>query len=399
MASVQQLPNLIAFHRTELAHQLVQALQGKLLFSDAKSGLFLTAPRRTGKTTFLRFDLTPALEEAGALVVYVDLWENQERDPAELILEAIGQAVQAQQGIVARTARKAGLSKVKIGGALEIDTGQLGSIQGLTLKEALRTLHELSGRPVALIVDEAQQALSSQAGEVAMMGLKSARDQLNTPSEIHLMLVMSGSDRDKLMRLTNTNSAPFYGSTVHPLPPLGIEFIQLVARRIEEERPGIKPVDIETLHQAFEAFGHRPQRFMDALGAVLNPVAVLAGRFEGALMEVAKQQAREEEARMASEYLSFSPLQQAVLWRLLDKGSLFKAYDADALAFYTAQVGRKVTAQQVQTALDALRALSPSPVWKSQRGDYAVDDLAMHRWYDARVAAGTWPPRPGPGPR
>jgi hypothetical protein len=31
-------------------------------------------------------------------------------------------------------------------------------------------------------------------------------------------------------------------------------------------------------------------------------------------------------------------------------------------------------------------------VWKSARGEYAVDDAAMHRWFQQRVQAGTWPP-------
>lgn len=41
------------YPRTQLAEQLADALQGKDLFSDAPNGLFLAAPRRTGKSTFL----------------------------------------------------------------------------------------------------------------------------------------------------------------------------------------------------------------------------------------------------------------------------------------------------------------------------------------------------------
>jgi hypothetical protein len=29
---------------------------------------------------------------------------------------------------------------------------------------------------------------------------------------------------------------------------------------------------------------------------------------------------------------------------------------------------------------------------KSPRGEYAVDDAAMHRWFAERAAAGRWPP-------
>ena len=72
---------MIAFHRTALAEQLVQALQGRPFMGDAHNGLFLAAPRRTGKSTFLQGDLAPALKAAGVEVVYVDLWADPRRDP------------------------------------------------------------------------------------------------------------------------------------------------------------------------------------------------------------------------------------------------------------------------------------------------------------------------------
>jgi len=68
---------------------------------------------------------------------------------------------------------------------------------------------EVAGKPVALIIDEAQHALTSESGENAMTALKSARDTLNGPDRVKLMLVMSGSYRDKLLRLVNTNGAAF----------------------------------------------------------------------------------------------------------------------------------------------------------------------------------------------
>ena len=96
---------MISFPRTDLAEQLVPALMGKSLFGDAHNGLFLSAPRRTGKSTFLQSDLKPALEAAGVVVVYTDLWTDTARDPAVVIAEAIGRALQPQLGLVARTAK------------------------------------------------------------------------------------------------------------------------------------------------------------------------------------------------------------------------------------------------------------------------------------------------------
>lgn len=387
---------MIAFPRTALAQELVAALQGKALLGDAHNGLFLAAPRRTGKSTFLQGDLRPALQAAGVVVVYVDLWADARRDPGTLIAEAIARALEPRLGLVARTARKAGLDKVKLGG-LEVDTSKIGKIDGLTLTEALRLLQESAGQPVALIIDEAQHALTSEAGEAAMTALKSARDQLNEPGVIRLMLVMSGSDRDKLLRLVNTAGAPFYGSQIQRMPPLGPDFIAHVAVLIEGQRPELKPVDQTLLQQAFDVFGHRPQFFMAALGQVLSPLAAITGRFELALLEAAQQQQAQDEAQMESDYLGLKPTEQAVLWRMLEQGSRYRPYDAEALRFYRDKTGHPVNAAQAQRALESLRQRMPALVWKSARGEYALEDAAMHRWFEKRSQAGLWPPAPPQG--
>ncbi len=385
---------MIAFHRAALAQQLVLALQGRSLLGDAHNGLFLAAPRRTGKSTFLQGDLAPALRAAGVEVVYADLWADPRRDPGNLISEAIARALQPHLGLVARTAKKAGLKSVKLAGALDIDTSKIGQVDGLTLVEALRSLQQAASRPVALIIDEAQHALTSEAGEAAMTALKSARDQLNQPGQVNLMLVMSGSDRDKLLRLVVSAGAPFYGSQIQPLPPLDTDFIAHVAGLVEAQRPDLRPVDRAALQLAFVDFGHRPQFFMSAMGAVLSPLAGHTGRFEAALQQAAHDQQVQDEAQMESDYLGLKPSEQSVLWRMLDQGPRFRPYDADALRFYRDTLGQPLSAQQAQKALEALRQRSPALVWKSARGEYAVDDVAMHRWYQARVVDGRWPPDP-----
>lgn len=385
---------MIAFPRTALAQELVAALQGKALLGDAHNGLFLAGPRRTGKSTFLQSDLRPALQAAGAVVVYVDLWADARRDPGALIAEAIARALEPHLGLVARTARKAGLDKVKVSG-LEVDLNRVGKVDGLTLTDALRLLHEHAKQPVALMIDEAQHALTSDTGEAAMTALKSARDQLNQPGKVNLMLVMSGSDREKLLRLVNTAGAPFYGSQVQRMPPLGADFIAHIAALIEAQRPELKPVDKALLQQAFDRFGHRPQFFMAALGQVLSPLAALTGRFEPALVDAAQQRQAQDEAQMESEYLGLKPTERAVLWRMLEQGQRYRPYDAEALRFYRDKVGRPVNAAQAQRALESLRQRLPAMVWKSARGEYALEDAAMHRWYAQRKQAGKWPPEAG----
>jgi hypothetical protein len=384
---------VIHFPREALAQELVAALRGQAVFGDAHNGLFLAAPRRTGKSTFLQTDLKPALEAAGAVVAYVDLWADPRRDPGSLIADAVARALAPRLGVVSRAARAAGLESVTVAGALKIDLSKIGKIDGVTLPDALRELHESAKAPVALIVDEAQHALTCEAGEATMSALKSARDQLNRPGEVNLMLVMSGSDRDKLLRLVNTNGAPFYGSQISRMPPLGPDFIDHVSRLITAQRPELVPVDAATLLQAFESFGHRPQFFMEALGQALSPLSGLQGvRFEQAVQQAAQELQQADEAQMESEYLALRPLEQAVLWRLLEQGPRFRPYDGEALRFYRERVSGRVTPQMAQRALESLRERNPALVWKSARGEYAVDDAAMHRWFEQRAREGRWPP-------
>ncbi len=78
------------FPRAALAAQLANDLQGANPFSDAPNGLFLAAPRREGKSVFLQEDLRPALQAAGVVVIYVDLWANKEKDPSLVIAQTIG---------------------------------------------------------------------------------------------------------------------------------------------------------------------------------------------------------------------------------------------------------------------------------------------------------------------
>ena len=117
------------------------------------------------------------------------------------------------------------------------------------------------------------------------------------------------------------------------------------------------------------------------------------------MLEAARRRLIEDEAQMESEFLSLRPIEQAVRWRVLEQGTRFRPYDADAIKFYKAKTNEpnlpivKVSAQTAQNALEAIRQRTPALVWKSARGEYAVDDTMMHSWYTRRVAAGTWPPK------
>ncbi len=69
----------------------------------------------------------PELRRRGAIPVYVDLWSDRTRDPAELVLDAIRSALRDTEGGRSRAARRSGIAKVGLGPWLAIDLGKIGS--------------------------------------------------------------------------------------------------------------------------------------------------------------------------------------------------------------------------------------------------------------------------------
>lgn len=100
---------------------------------------------------------------------------------------------------------------------------------------------------------------------------------------------------------------------------------------------------------------------------------------------------------MESDHLGLKPTEQVLRWRMLEQGPRFRPDDAEALRFYRDKLARPVSVHQAQKALESLRQRTPALAWKSARGEYAVEDAAMHRWHQAHLALGQWPPSPGQG--
>lgn len=365
------------FHRTDMAKSIAKALIEPDMFSDIRNGLFLTAPRRTGKSMFLQHDLMPELSRQKVLCIYVDLWSDRSIDPSILVKKAIADQFAAGFSSVKKYTELFGAKNFSFAG-FKFDSTQ--PAEELTIAEALKVLHKSHDKPIALIVDEAQQAPSSSDGENLMFALKSARDQMNSPSHTQLILIMTGSDRDKLVRLVHGNSAPFYGSKVETLPVLGKDFIEFVASRIEQRIS--LAIDEVKLLEAFNLFNHRPQPFIDAIGDCLNPLKHSID-FNSCLLSVAVAYHEAVENDMKELFNGLSKLEQAILLHLLAQKERFKPYDNAALSFYTEYCGKTVNMSKAQKAIEKMRNREPSLIWRSARGEYSVQETELSRWYES----------------
>ncbi|MBA6118772.1 MULTISPECIES: hypothetical protein [Pseudomonas] len=385
-------PSRPIFRREQLAQALARDLAGES-FVDYSSGMFLAAPRRTGKSTFLNNDFIPECVRRGWLPVYVDLWSDRDTDPAQLISGAIGTALASFESALTRTAKKAGIDKINLLRTLSWDFTRPQLPAGTTLAQALTVLHQVSGQMVVLVVDEAQHALNSEGGLNAMFALKAARDQLNRGDRPDgLRLVFTGSSRDKLANLVLKSKQPFYGASITPFPLLGLDFVEFVTRTWNGRLAASNQFKAEDLEYAFERVGRRPEM----LGKLLTEVSIGLGE-AGNLGELLRTGALNHQAGVWSDYESawnaLSDLQQAVLAVMAECALGKRAFSPFTEQTFT-QVNRKLeqtgatanaTTPNVQKALDALR--DKELVWKANRGEYALEDVAMAQWLTRQGAA------------
>lgn len=377
----------LQFNRPELALEMAESVLGKKRFGDS-SGLLLANRRRTGKTTFLLIDLIPALQNLGAITVYVDLWANKDIPPGVLIAGAIGDEIARHKPALSKVGR---ISKVKVYG-VEIEIAGAPAGRQATLYDLLAELHRRTGRQVALLVDEAQHAVLSEQGMNVMAALKSARDQMNTPGDLSLALVMTGSDRDKLCRLVNSNKAPFAGATIQTMSLLGREYIAFLAQGIEQDRPEIK-VDVDRMFAAFQRLGQRPEPMVTILKDLTGLGRPPAERFHEEMDARVQAHVETLQARYLDAYLSLPPAQQAVLeWVLSDRQDSSGPFEARSKDHYAKFLGRKLSTPQIQNAIEAMRNREPPILWKSERAEYALDDAGFRAWYEELKSAGQWPP-------
>ena len=371
------------FHRARLAADMADKILHIAPGSASSSGLFLAAPRRTGKSTFLREDLRPALQAQHALVLYADLWENRKADPGLVILAAVRAELAQHEGVLARLARASGMDKVNVGGlsfsldrvGLAIGSGGAG---GVTLTSALAALSDETHQTLVLIIDEAQHAITSEGGADALFALKAARDELNSSRHHGLRVVATGSNQDKLAMLRNSKEQAFFGAPLVKFPPLGKDYIEWFCEQVRLPAS----LNAEAVYALFARASFRPEMLGAAADTLrfdfeLQPADV-PERFSRAVEEQIEA-SNTEQLRVVH---SLTPLQSAVLRVLANKGPDYAPFETDTLGAYqnlldtlAPQSATKADVPNVQQALAALQ--EKSLVWRAARGIYALEDTAL----------------------
>ncbi len=376
------------YHRTALARQMAeQLLKPKVLDLPFRSGLFLSGLRRTGKTTFLRQDLIPALEQGewgpgahgrSAVVIYVDLWSNVSIPPSELILRAVRaklRELEDPRSAIWSVLKRVVTAEVAAHGfKFKFDLSKLGEEGGATLAEAFTQIVDEAETDLVFIVDEVQECLGREDAQALMQALKAARDAINlrpdTPG--YFLFIGTGSHRSLVQEMTVRRKEAFAGAVNLDYPVLDEGFVSWVLEQMHAQGVTVHP-SAAAAWQAFRELGHRPEPFLDALRILAHTVK--PGEDTDAMLRAIVWTKRDSLAdRELSALEDLGPLAQRIFNRIAThEGEEARGiYSAEALEAYTAALGTEVRTEEVQATVIALQ--QKNLIHRMGRGSYAITD-------------------------
>ncbi|UZE24122.1 ATP-binding protein [Pseudomonas sp. B21-056] len=364
------------FQRPELAESMAnQLLNPGVLDEGLRSGLFLSGLRRTGKTTFLRSDLIPALEKEGALVIYVDLWSDTLANPATLLQDAIRKTLQQLQtptsSLLKKLKRASGVDIGAAGFKFGFKLESIGDIGGTTLAQALTEVVDQARTDLVLIVDEVQHAAVSEDGNQMLLALKAVRDAINprpnTPG--YFLFIGTGSHRAQVSELTAKRNQAFSGATSTPYPVLKADYVEYLLNRLANTVSRHKLPSLEIATEAFNTLGNRPEEMLKALRQVLqqdgNPdlfLPVIASTLRSAAANIELEKVEQ-----------LGSLAQAIFKKIAStEGDARGIFSADAAAEYSKFVGRDVRIEEIQPVVIAL--VAENIIMRRGHGIYAITD-------------------------
>ena len=316
-----------------------------LLSGQPGRPLALFAPRRIGKTWFLKNDLTPAASSSGLLTVYADLWLHR-GTPLEAINYALEEALDDAL-IPAGAVGKIAQTPVKAIAGLQF--GDPPKRRALPEPAALRfdalitRLAKASGRRILLMHDEIQALAESSSGNAVVATLRAVLSH----RQQEVCAVFTGSSQAALSQMMSSIGAPMYQfAQLLDFPYLDDGYLRLLAKHFQTVHP-TKTLDLAALRNAFTAIGYKPALIKDIVKAMSAEgdvdVAAALKRFTLDDRQIAGWQASFE---------AQSQMEQALLIML--------AHDLPpmaqrSLAQMTRASGEIVTISKVRAALERLK--------------------------------------------
>jgi len=358
--------------RPDLARSYLTLLSTGLVVSTS-----IFAPRRTGKTVFLRQDLTPAALAQGYAVAYADLWQTRQ-SPGVALIRGLEEALQpktlaerALDGLRRPVKSVKGSAKLgEVGVGLEValeDPRGAATEMALRIEQLVEQL--VAKKPLLLLVDEAQELARTKEAELIATALRTAI----TKHRDGMRVVFTGSSRSQLAHVFSNTDAPLYtvGSTVNDFPLLGREFVEFIADKFHQACG--RSLDRDALWQHFQDFKQQPEPLLSAVVTLLmDPAQTLE-------QACARERAEQDKAENhEGTWAALDPLQRQLV--------LLFAENPNAKPFAKATLvtlGKKlgITSLDTTSVQYALRRLAErNIVAKSPRNLYEFESDAFERW-------------------
>lgn len=361
------------FHRPQYAADMAQQmLKPSALQVQVRSGVFLSGIRRTGKTTFLRQDLIPALESSGALVIYVDLWIDRSKSPSSLVQEEIKRTLSdlSSPG-TSLLARLKGMSVGAAGLTFGFQLADVGKPEGASLGQVLTELVDRIQTDVVLVIDEVQHALGTEDGNSLLFALKAARDAVNTRRDTpgHLLILGTGSHKSLVADMATRRSQPFAGAVSTAYEPLGADFVEWKRSQLQT-LDHVKLPSLDTMVQGFLTIGQRPEEFQRALMLLQSqpeepdtafPIICSTLASAAANVEISTLESLGELACVIFHRIALGP----------DSGES-RLFSTEAVSRYSDELGVAIDTPQVQNMVE--RLIAHNLIHRVSHGVYVVAD-------------------------
>lgn len=353
------------YPRKDLTDRVLDAFD-----NGVSSTLTLFAPRRMGKTEFVRYDLIPEAASHGYLPVYVSFWDNRD-DPASALLAAIKAAL-AEGNWWARFGGAKLNVKASATGEVEASVSVTAehpiSPDSATLGELRKHFTDLVRKNdrILLCLDEAQHLATSRAFESLVFFLRTILDE-NRES---IRVFYTGSSRDGLRKLfSKRKAALFQSSSQIDLPILGSGFIQHM-RSCFQESSG-REFSFAEGQKAFSMLNRVPREFrsviermtLNGTNDIVNEAAVVCDE-------------QMEDGTYPTIWKSLKAIDHALLtWISWGQANLYQDACKDYL---TEQLGvEAIEPHTIQNAINRLRGEHLSLV---SHGSYEFEDPRFREW-------------------
>lgn len=350
------------FPRSALAKQVLGMFE-----SGMSNALIFFAPRRMGKTEFLRKDIFPLAEKEGWHVFYFSFLDT-DTESKTLFTEAIADF---EENIsIGRKFAKA-LNRIRrvSGEAAGIKAGIELNPKKIKKKSTKIIISALARHEkVLLLLDEVQALAQNGKNQQFIAELRTALDI----NKDHVKTIFTGSSRDGLRRMFSESTAPFFhfGQNL-PFPELGREFTDHLSAIFHKATQ--RELNQNTLWDVFLEMEKIPQLARSLVERLaLNPNLGIKEAKTELLADILNDRAFEQI------WENCSPLERAILAEIAYEGSaIFSEPTRLKLARRLNITDLAVSKMQSATRSLARKLLiGRSP----QRGLYFIDDPNFKSW-------------------